>query len=177
MSKAQDTIAYMEMAGALIVGYITYKSVNNLSKAPGDVVAAVANTVEEVKKEVVAVKDNFIEKMTTPSENTYSPAGVGGLATVDSRGKYEQGVANFWDNVFSLFGIKKSSAPDSSNIAPSVSPTQNTETQAQAETARLVRKANATSASGSSAIGYTDSQQIIQSIPVNFGIIDPSSWK
>jgi len=150
MSKAQDAIAYLEIGGALLLGFLTYRAV---SKA-GQGAAAVANEVKSV-----ITKD-------------LNPASSENIIYSNLPDSAKNALGNLMETIFG----KIPSAPVS-NVAPVVAPTQNTETQAQAETARLVRKANATSASGSSAIGYTDSQQIIQSIPVNFGIIDPSTWK
>lgn len=151
MSKAQDAMTYLEIGGALLLGFLTYRAV---SKA-GQGAAAVANEVK-----TVITKD-------------LNPASSENIIYSNLPDSAKTALGNLMETIFG----KIPSAPVSNNVAPVVAPTQNTDTQAQAETARLVRKANATSASGSSAIGYTDSQQIIQSIPVNFGIIDPSTWK
>lgn len=146
MSKAQDSLIYLEIAGALVAGYFIYKTV-------GKVGQGAAATVDAAKKVI------------TEDLNPASPKNI----IYDN---LPQGAKDALGNLMeTIFGKIPTVA---NNVAPTVAPTQNTDNQTQAETQRLVNKA--TASSGQSAIGYTDSQQITQAIPINFGIIDPSKW-
>lgn len=149
MSKAQDTMTYLEIGAALVAGYVAYKALSKASEG----VAAVAGEVKTV---------------ITHDLNPASPDNVIYSHLPQS---LKDGIQNVLDKVL---GTPGNSGPH--NVAPTVAPTQNTDNQAQAETQRLVRKATADASTGQSAIGYTDSQQITQAIPINFGIIDPSTW-